>query len=58
MKQSHEELLPKREREEGQSYVRSGRGVKEKARVGHVRAKDEWREAMYHNDQMKRRDQI
>jgi len=41
MKQSHEELLPKREREEGQSYVRSGRGVKEKARVGHVRAKDE-----------------
>ncbi|QCE09699.1 hypothetical protein DEO72_LG10g921 [Vigna unguiculata] len=34
MKQSHEELLPKREREEGHSYVRSGRGVKEKARVG------------------------
>ncbi|XP_027338776.1 FIP1[V]-like protein isoform X2 [Abrus precatorius] len=67
MKQSHEELLPKREREEGRSSVRSGRGAEEKAWVGHVRAKDEHklsekeyqsREAMRHNDQLKRRDRI
>ncbi|RDX73421.1 FIP1[V]-like protein, partial [Mucuna pruriens] len=67
MKQSHEEHLPKREREEGRSSVRSGRGAEEKAWVGHVRAKDEHklsekeyqsREAMRHNDQLKRRDRI
>ena len=63
MKQSHEEHLPKREREEGRSSVRSARGAEEKAWVGHVRAKDEHRvsekecqsrEAMRHNDQLKR----
>ncbi|CAJ1975557.1 unnamed protein product [Sphenostylis stenocarpa] len=67
MKQSQEELLPKREREEGRSSVRSGRGTEEKAWVGHVRAKDEHklsekeyqsREAMRHNDQLKRRDRM
>ncbi|XP_020205237.1 FIP1[V]-like protein isoform X2 [Cajanus cajan] len=67
IKQSHEEHIPKREREEGRSSIRSGRGAEEKAWVGHVRAKDEHklsekeyqsREAMRHNDQLKRRDRI
>ncbi|KAK7304795.1 hypothetical protein VNO77_42684 [Canavalia gladiata] len=67
MKQSHEEHLPKREREDGRSSVRSGRGAEEKAWVSHVRAKDEHklsekeyqsREAMRHNDQLKRKDRI
>ncbi|XP_061365832.1 FIP1[V]-like protein [Gastrolobium bilobum] len=67
MKQSHEEHLPKREREEGRSSVRSGRGVEDKVWIGHVRAKDEHkvsekeyqsREAMRHNEQLKRRDRI
>lgn len=68
MKQSHEEHVPKREREEGRSSVRSGRRAEEKAWVGgHVRAKDELKvsdkeyqskEAMRHNDQLKRRDRI
>ncbi|KAK7411601.1 hypothetical protein VNO78_03036 [Psophocarpus tetragonolobus] len=67
MKQSHEDHLPKHEREEGRTSVRSGRGAEEKAWVGHVRAKDEHklsekeyqsREAMRHNDQLKRRDRI
>ncbi|KAK7281472.1 hypothetical protein RIF29_09509 [Crotalaria pallida] len=67
MKQSHEEHVPKREREEGRSSVRSGRRAEEKSWVGHARAKDELKvsdkeyqskEAMRHNDQLKRRDRI
>ncbi|OIV97248.1 hypothetical protein TanjilG_10782 [Lupinus angustifolius] len=67
MKQSHEEHVPKREREEGQSSVRSGRRAVEKSWVGRVRAKDEpkvsdkeyqSKEAMRHNDQLKRRGRI
>ncbi|KAL2322126.1 hypothetical protein Fmac_026505 [Flemingia macrophylla] len=65
MKQSHEDHIAKREREEGRSSLRSGRGAEEKPWVGHVRAKDEHklsekeyqsREAMRHNDQLKRKD--
>ncbi|KAK7291969.1 hypothetical protein RIF29_07554 [Crotalaria pallida] len=64
-KQSHEEQPSKREI--GRNSVRSGRGAEEKTWVGHVRAKDEhkvsekdyqYREAMQHRDQLKRRNQI
>nr|XP_027185983.1 FIP1[V]-like protein isoform X2 [Cicer arietinum] len=67
MKQSHDGHIPKREREEGRSSGRSVRGAEEKAWVSHVSAKDEHklsekeyqsREAVRHNDQLKRRDRI
>ena len=67
LKQSQEELPSKREREEGRSSVRSGRGVEEKTWVGRVRSKDEHKvsekeyqsvEAMRHSDQFKRRDRV
>ncbi|KAL2971423.1 hypothetical protein AAZX31_15G195400 [Glycine max] len=53
MKQSHEEHLPKRERE-GRSSVRSGRGAEHKLSEKEYQS----REAMRHNDQLKRRDRI
>ncbi|MED6132551.1 hypothetical protein PIB30_020035, partial [Stylosanthes scabra] len=65
MKQPHEEHLPKREREEGRTSVRSGRGAEAKVWTGQVRAKDEHRvsekeyqsrEGLRHGDPMKKRD--
>ncbi|XP_012441959.1 FIP1[V]-like protein [Gossypium raimondii] len=65
LKQSHDESLSKREREEGRGTVRSGRGSEDKAWVGHNRAKDEHKvsgkeyqlkETARHSEQMKRRD--
>jgi hypothetical protein len=67
LKQSHDGPVAKREREEGRSSGRSVRGAEEKAWVGHVSAKDEHklsekeyqsREAVRHNDHLKRRDRI
>ncbi|KAF7806513.1 FIP1[V]-like protein isoform X1 [Senna tora] len=67
VKQSHEEHPSKREREEGRSVVRSGRGAEEKTWVGHVRPQDEHkasvkeyqsRDIMRPGEQLKRRDRI
>ncbi|GMI89307.1 homolog of yeast FIP1 [V] [Hibiscus trionum] len=64
-KQSHEESLSKREREEGRGTARSGRGSEDKAWVGRSRTKDEHKvsekeyqlkETVRHSEQMKRRD--
>ncbi|XP_038698901.1 FIP1[V]-like protein [Tripterygium wilfordii] len=66
IKQSHEENLPKREREEGRAAMRSGRGADDRAWAGHARAKDEFKgsnkeiqlkDTVRHGD-LKRRDQI
>ncbi|KAG5243763.1 FIP protein [Salix suchowensis] len=43
VKQSNEENLPKREREEGRASVRSGRVVDDKAWAGHAWGKDEYK---------------
>ncbi|XWS70382.1 hypothetical protein CRYUN_Cryun03dG0043300 [Craigia yunnanensis] len=65
LKQSNDESLSKREREEGRGTVRSGCGSEEKAWVGHTRAKDEYKvsekdyqlkETVHHSEQVKRRD--
>ncbi|CAL0304927.1 unnamed protein product [Lupinus luteus] len=67
MKQSHEEHVPKREREEGRSSVRNERRAEEKSLVGHVRTKGEVKifdkeyqskEALRHIDQLKRRGRV
>ncbi|KAL4390737.1 hypothetical protein HN51_011676 [Arachis hypogaea] len=67
MKQPHEEHLPKREREEGRTSIRSGRGSEAKVWAGQVRAKDEHRvsekephsrEGLRHGDQLKKRDRV
>ncbi|XVE97490.1 hypothetical protein REPUB_Repub03eG0024200 [Reevesia pubescens] len=64
-KQSHEESLSKREREEGRGTVRSGRVSEDKGWVGHTRAKDEskvsekeyqLKESVHHSKNVKRRD--
>ncbi|XP_007011968.2 PREDICTED: FIP1[V]-like protein [Theobroma cacao] len=65
LKQSHDESLPKREREEVRGIVRSGRGSEDKAWVAHTRAKDEYKgsekeyqlkETVRHSEQVKRRE--
>uniref|UniRef100_A0A6M2EBE5 Pre-mRNA polyadenylation factor Fip1 domain-containing protein n=1 Tax=Populus davidiana TaxID=266767 RepID=A0A6M2EBE5_9ROSI len=43
LKQSNEENLPRREREEGRASARSGRGVDDKAWAGHAWGKDEYK---------------
>ncbi|XP_039018547.1 FIP1[V]-like protein isoform X2 [Hibiscus syriacus] len=65
-KQSHDESLSKREREEGRSTARIGRSSEDKAWIGHSRTKDEHKvsekeyqlkETIRHCEQVKRRDQ-
>lgn len=67
LKQSHEENLPKRERDEGRGALRGGRGPEEKALAGHSRAKEEYKgsdkeyqfkDTVRHSEQSKRRDRI
>ncbi|XP_022134823.1 FIP1[V]-like protein [Momordica charantia] len=67
LKQSREENLSKRDRDEGRSSVRGGHGAEEKAWVGHVRVKDDNRvsekeyqvkDVVRHSEQTKRRDRI
>ncbi|XP_065849365.1 FIP1[V]-like protein isoform X2 [Euphorbia lathyris] len=43
LKQSHEESLSKREKDEGRSSVRTGHGADDKIWIGHARLKDEHR---------------
>ncbi|KAK6944375.1 Pre-mRNA polyadenylation factor Fip1 domain [Dillenia turbinata] len=65
LKQSHEDNVSKREREEGRGPVRSGRVVEEKSWIGHARTKDGYRssdkdnlykDSARHSEQFKRRD--
>lgn len=67
IKQSHEENLSKREREEGRGSVRSGRGVDDKTWIGHARVKDEYKgsdkeyqikDAVRNSEHQKRRDRM
>lgn len=67
LKQSREENLPKRDRDEGRSSVRGGHGAEEKAWGSHVRVKDEnkvsekeyqVKDVVRHSEQNKRRDRI
>ncbi|KAJ9141121.1 hypothetical protein P3X46_031696 [Hevea brasiliensis] len=67
LKQSHEENLSKREKEEGRGSLRTGRGADDKARIGQARVKDEYRgsdkeyqlkDAVRNNEQQKRRDRM
>ncbi|XP_043806565.1 FIP1[V]-like protein isoform X3 [Manihot esculenta] len=67
LKQSHEENLSKREKEEGRGSLRTGRGADDKAWVGQARAKDEYRgsdkeyqlkDAARNSEQQKRRDRM
>ncbi|XP_039003457.1 FIP1[V]-like protein [Hibiscus syriacus] len=64
-KQSHDESLSKREREEGRGTARSGRGSEDKAWVGRSRTMDELKvsekeyqlkKTVRHSEQVKRRD--
>ncbi|XP_038993839.1 FIP1[V]-like protein isoform X1 [Hibiscus syriacus] len=65
LKQSHDGSLSKREREEVRGTVRSGRGLEDKAWVGHTKGKDQYKvsekeyqlkETVQHSEQVKRRD--
>ncbi|KAK6942270.1 Pre-mRNA polyadenylation factor Fip1 domain, partial [Dillenia turbinata] len=65
LKQSHEDNVSKREREEGRGPVRSGRVVEEKSWIGHARKKDDYKssdkdyqykDSARHSEQLKRRD--
>ncbi|KAI5557296.1 hypothetical protein BDE02_18G093800 [Populus trichocarpa] len=67
LKQSNEENLPRREREEGRASARSGRGVDDKAWAGHPRGKDEYKvsdkdyqlkDAVRSSEHQKRRDRM
>ncbi|KAL6274982.1 hypothetical protein ACE6H2_025674 [Prunus campanulata] len=67
VKQSHEENIPKRERDEGRVAIRGGRGAEDKAWVGHTRAKDEskgsdkehqYKDTVRHSEPSKRRDRV
>ncbi|KAG6739870.1 hypothetical protein POTOM_057488 [Populus tomentosa] len=67
LKQSNEENLPRREREEGRASARSGRGVDDKAWAGHARGKDEYKvsdkdcqlkDAVRNSEHQKRRDRM
>ncbi|CAN1318537.1 FIP1[V]-like protein, partial [Linum perenne] len=66
-KQSHEEHLSKRERDEGRGSVRSGRGTDEKAWIGNTRGKEEFKgtdkeyqvkDSVRPSEQLKKRDRI
>ncbi|KAH0654265.1 hypothetical protein KY289_031943 [Solanum tuberosum] len=64
LKQSHEETLPKREREEIRGGMRAGRVSEEKAWAGQSRGKDEYRNSDQHSkdvrhaDHIRRRDRV
>ncbi|KAM6553116.1 hypothetical protein CsatB_013878 [Cannabis sativa] len=67
LKQSHEEIIPKRERDEGRSVTRSGRVSEDKGWVGHPKLKDDskgsdkdyqYKETLRHIEPAKRRDRI
>ncbi|KAJ6698611.1 FIP1[III]-LIKE PROTEIN [Salix purpurea] len=67
VKQSNEENLPKREREEGRASVRSGRVVDDKAWAGHAWGKDEYKvsdkeyqlkDTVRNSEHQKRRDRM
>ncbi|KAJ6731762.1 FIP1[III]-LIKE PROTEIN [Salix purpurea] len=67
LKQSNEENLPKRERDEGRASLRSGRGVDDKAWADHARVKDEYKvsdkdyqlkDAVRNSEPQKRRDRM
>lgn len=67
LKQSHEETLSKREREDARGGVKSGRAAEEKAWASHSRAKDELkgsdREYLLkdlgrHSEQLKKRERV
>lgn len=67
LKQSHEENLIKREREEGRGGVRSGRVAEDKAWASHSRLKEEYKGAdreyqikdtARHSEQINRRDRV
>ncbi|KAJ6382251.1 hypothetical protein OIU77_030823 [Salix suchowensis] len=67
VKQSNEENLPKREREEGRASVRSGRVVDDKAWAGHTWGKDEYKvsdkeyqlkDTVRNSEHQKRRDRM
>ncbi|PON79446.1 Pre-mRNA polyadenylation factor Fip [Parasponia andersonii] len=65
LKQSHEENIPKRERDEGRSVPRGGRGSEDKGWVGHSKVKDDskgsdkdyqYKETVWHSEPSKRRE--
>ncbi|KAK6783555.1 hypothetical protein RDI58_017009 [Solanum bulbocastanum] len=64
LKQSHEETLPKREREEIRGGMRAGRVPEEKTWAGQSRGKDEYRNSDQHSkdvrhaDHIRRRDRV
>ncbi|KAF3665981.1 FIP1[V]-like protein [Capsicum annuum] len=64
LKQSHEETLPKREREEIRGGLRAGRVAEEKAWAAQSRVKDEYRNSDQHSkdvrhaDHIRRRDRV
>ncbi|CAN4084438.1 unnamed protein product [Withania somnifera] len=64
LKQSHEETLSKREKEEIRGGLRAGRVVEEKAWAGQSRGKDEYRNSdqhpkdVRHADHIRRRDRV
>lgn len=66
-KQSHEEIVSRREREETRSFMRSGRLTEERTRISHSRGKDDYKgsgreyhpkDVGRHGDQLKRRDRV
>ncbi|KAL0345554.1 UNVERIFIED_CONTAM: FIP1[V]-like protein [Sesamum radiatum] len=67
LKQSHEEILSRREREETRPVMRSGRPAEDKTWSSHSRGKDEYKgsgreyhpkDVGRHSDQLKRRDRV
>ncbi|KAJ8562208.1 hypothetical protein K7X08_011499 [Anisodus acutangulus] len=58
LKQSHEETLPKREREEIRGSMRAGRVAEEKAWAGQSRGKDEYRNSDQHSNDVRHADHI
>ncbi|KDP38657.1 hypothetical protein JCGZ_04010 [Jatropha curcas] len=67
LKQSHEESLSKRDKEDARGSMRTGRGVDDKSWIGHARMKDEYRvsdkeyqlkDSVRNSEQQKRRDRM
>lgn len=65
LKQPYEEIIPKRERDEGRNVARGGRGSEDKGWVGHPKVKDDskgsdkdyhYKETVRHGEPSKRRD--
>ena len=65
LKQSQEEIIPKRERDDGRGVTRGGRSSEDKGWVGHPKVKDEskssdkdyqYKETVRHGEPSKRRD--